>query len=640
MEKTKKSETNAGQATTSAAKGRFNFAFTEKTAKRAILAFFVILWLVLAFFESVQLYRIQDQSLFLFTGRFFKEMMEAPAGLLSYIGCFLIQFFYYPALGAAIYVALLYAVYILVRKVFDIPSRWSLMALLPVALLVATNMFMGYWIYYMKLQGYFYVALVGVIFMLLALWAYKKMPLFAKFAFVVLWTLAAYPLLGVYALVGTLFMGLCTLCGKEKIAVRLSLFALSLALVAAIPAFYFGNVYLSTSFPLSYGAGIPAYQWTLVSDYGFLDKLLVLWKLWLPFILLFVVLLLYTVFADRVAENDKLTKRYSICQVLLLVCTLLVTWGFWYYDKNFRIEIEQNKAMWDEDWERVARLAKQTENPTRLIVINKNIALLHLGRAGEEMFHYSDGSALPVSSVKVRLTQNGGKMAYYQYGIFNFCYRWCVEDAVEHGWKIDFLKHSVRSLIASGQYKTARHYIEILKRTLFHASWAENYEKIIENPKIIDKYPDIAFPRLLFSYKNTLAVDDSHIEAYILTQLTSGRYVNPSPVCTEASLMHALIRKDTQTFWNTVVNYLSTHKNQLRIPTHYQEALLLYANIDRRADISKFKFDKAIQQRFQEFIKLTKQHKGRSKDLAPYFKDAFGNTYWYYYFFIRDIKSN
>lgn len=639
MKKLQKNETGR-RAATHAPKRRFNFAFTEKTAKRLILALFVILWLVLAFFESVQLYRIQDQSLFLNTTLFFKEMMQAPAGLLSYIGCFLIQFFYYPALGAAIYVSLLYAVYFLVRKVFNISSRWSLMALLPVALLVATNMFLGYWIYYIKLQGYFYVALVGVLFMLLALWAYKKMPLWAKFAFVVLWTSAGYPLFGVYTLVGTIFMGLYTLCGKEKIAVRLSLFALSLALVAVIPALYFGNVYLSNSFSLSYGAGVPAYQWTLVGDYGLLDKLSMLWPMWSPYILLFVVLLLYTVFADRVVENDKVIKRYSIYQVLLLVSTLLVTWGFWYNDKNFRIELEQNKAIWNEDWERVAQLAKQSETPTRLIVINRNMALLRLGRAGEEMFHYPDGSAMPASTITVRLTQNGGKMAYYQYGLFNFCYRWCVEDAVEYGWKVDFLKHAIRSMIASEQYNTARHYIEILKRTTFHASWAENYEKIIENPKIMGKYPDITCPRLFFSYKNTLGIDESHIEAYLLSHLTTFRYVNPSPVCTEASLVHALIRKDTQIFWNAMVNYLSAHKNQLRIPTHYQEALLLYANIDRRADISKINFDKSVQQRFREFIKLTKQYKGRSKDLAPYFKDDFGNTYWYYYFFVRELKSN
>lgn len=145
----------------------------------------------------------------------------------------------------------------------------------------------------------------------------------------------------------------------------------------------------------------------------------------------------------------------------------------------------------------------------------------------------------------------------------------------------------------------------------------------------------------MFSYKNTLDVDDSYVEAYLINTMVSPLFVNPSPLCTEASLMHALIRKDTQLFWNTIVNYLNNHKN-FRIPTHYQEALMLYGNIDRRADISKFKFDAPIQKRFRDFMKLSAKYKGMTEEqMAPYFKEAgFDDTYWYFYFFIRDIKSN
>ena len=640
MKNTRKNEIRKEQASSHASKRRFNFEFTEKNNKLLAFTFFVALWLLLTFFESAQLYRIQDLSLFLNTKMFFKDMMQAPAGFLSYVGCFLVQFFYYPALGATIYVAMLYAVYFLVRKVFNISSRWSLTALVPVAFLLASNISMGYWIFYIKLQGYFYVAVVGVIFMLLAMWAYKKLPLWIRFLFLVLWTLLAYPLLGVYALAGTFFMGLFALCGSEKPLARASLFVLSLALVAATPALFYGNVYLSTTLPLSYGAGIPAYQWTLFSDVALNDKLLIVWKQWLPFILLFITLSLYSVFANKNIECKKVTEKYTVCQLLLVISLVLVTYCFWYNDKNYKIELEQNHAIWNENWERVAQLAKGCDTPTRLIVINKNIALLNLGRAGEEIFKYPDGSALPESSVKVRLVQNGGKMAYYRYGFFNFCYRWCVEDAVEYGWKVEFLKHAIRSLVASEQYNTARHYVEILKCTLFHSAWAERFEKIINNPKLANSMPEISVPRKFFSYINTLDVDESHIEAYILTQLTSNRYVNPSLLSLEASLVHALISKNPQKFWNSIINYLSANKNMLRIPTHYQEAMLLYANIDRRADISKFKFDKEIQNKFQEFSKMTKKYKGTSNELAPYFKKDFGDTYWYYYFFVRDLKSN
>lgn len=617
-------------------KPKKSFSFSEKIIKRLTLTFFAVVWLLLAFLESAQLFRVHDLSLFLFTEQFFKEMMVAPAGLLSYIGCFLIQFFYYPALGAAIYVALLFAVYYLVRKVFAISARWSLTALLPVVFLLASNMFMGYWIYYNKLQGLFYIAVVGTIFVLLAMWACKKLPMWAKFIFVALWSVVGYPFFGIYALVGAFLMALQALCGKGNIAARVALLLLSLALAGALPALAYGNLYTSTSQPLMYAAGIPAYQFSLATEAWYIKRV---WMLWMPFVLLFVTMVLFAIFSDRV-EGKKVTDRYTMCQAALCAIIVLATWGFWYSDSNFTTELKQHRAMWDEDWERVAELGKTSCVPTRLIVMNRNIALLHLGRAGEEMFHYPDGSAIPESTMNVRLVQTGGKMAYYQYGRFNFCYRWCVEDAVEYGWKVEYLKHAVRSMIASGQYKTARRYVEILKHTLFHASWAEKYEKMIYNIKLADKAPEISFPRLMFKYRDTLDVDESHVEAYLLNQMTSNLFVKPTPVCAEASLMHALIRKDTQLFWNAIVEYLNTHK-QLRIPTHYQEALLLYANIDRRADISKFKFDKKIEQRFRDFSKLTSKYRGMTEEqMAPYFKDDFGDTYWYFYFFIRDIKSN
>ena len=78
--------------------------------------------------------------------------------------------------------------------------------------------------------------------------------------------------------------------------------------------------------------------------------------------------------------------------------------------------------MWNEDWKEVAELSRATDAPTRQIVMNKNIALLKTGRLGNEMFAYPDGSADIETSIPVRLAQTGGKMAYYQYGKFNFCF--------------------------------------------------------------------------------------------------------------------------------------------------------------------------------------------------------------------------
>jgi hypothetical protein len=617
--------------------GGKRFSLTPGVLKWSVLLFFAAVWLAFVLYENVQLQRIQELSTFLCTEMYFDDMMTAPAGLLSYVATFLVQFLYYPVLGVTIYMALMYVVYLLVRKLFAIPQRWSLLALVPVVLLLWTNVYMGYWIYYSKLSGYFFVALLGVIAILAAMLAYKRVPGWAKYPFIAVWTIAGYPLIGVYALAAAIMMGAYSIASDGKAVSRILLPLLSVALVAVVPALYYYNCYTSTAFPLMYGAGTPVYQWSLFGEANFASHV---WVMWMPYVLLFLFLLVGTMLSDRIKEGEKTKKHYSHIQIALFVALPCVLWLSWFTDENYHAELAQNKAMWDEDWNCVADLGMVSGEPTRLVVINRNIALLRSGRAGEEMFHFPDGSSTMKSGINVRLSQTGGKMMYYQYGRFSFCYRWCVEDAVEYGWRIEYIKHAVRSLMASGQYKLAHRYTDMLKHTIFHRSWAERYEKMIENPLLIDKAPEIAVPRQLFCYKNTLDVDESFVEAYLMNVMVSNLYVNPSPICTEASLMFALIRKDIQLYWNTMVAYLGTH-SQLRIPTHYQEALLLYANLDRRADISKFKLDNRVVERFRKFSQLSAKYKGMSEEeMAPYFKDEFGDTYWYFYFFVRDIRTN
>ena len=57
---------------------------------------------LLAVFEADLLYTAQEQSLFLHTQLFFEQQMVRAGGLLTWAGCYLTQFCYYPMLGAGL----------------------------------------------------------------------------------------------------------------------------------------------------------------------------------------------------------------------------------------------------------------------------------------------------------------------------------------------------------------------------------------------------------------------------------------------------------------------------------------------------------------------------------------------------------
>lgn len=626
-------------------------AFLPKAAKWLPALFFAGLWCVLSVYEQALLFRINELSSFIFDDLYFKDMMRLPAGMLHYVSAFLVQFFYYPALGAAIYVLLLYAVYRLVIKVFALKGSCRLLALLPVAALLASNTQLGYWIFYLKVPGYYYMALLATLLFLSAMLLYKCLNEPLRMLFAVLWCFAGFPLMGAYALAHALLFGCYSLATavaekRRPVAAAVTL-ALAVVAIIAAPRLYY-NFYTTYAVEYIYGAGLPVLHWNSLFVKNVTHESFSYWHwiylYWVPFALLLLSLAGFCVASPFRGGLRACEKSDAAVTCSVAVFVPLFLWVFWYNDTNFRIENKQNKAMWENRWNDVAEYSRKTSDPTRQVVINKNIATLKTGKAGAEMFTYPDGSSDILAPMAVHLTQTGGKMLYYQYGKFNFCYRWCVEDAVEYGWRYEYLKHAARCMLLSGEYRLAQRYLDILKRTIFYRGWAEELEKYINEPSLIGKTNEFAMPLQLACYPDELAVDDSFVEAYLLKNF---KFLpeNPTPQYIEAALISTLIRKDVSGFMIVFNSYLNLCKS-VRLPKHYQEGLLLFLQLDKGKTVSvapafidKF-VSKSVQRRLESFVAKTKRYPGmKEEEMAQYFEE-FKDTYFYFYFFVRKIKTN
>ncbi len=593
------------------------------------LAFGTITWLLLNLFEHEFLFRVQELSLWLPTKIYFNERMMEPGGMMSYIACFLTQFFYYPWLGSLLYVALLLAVQWLTQKVFSIPKRWTLLSLLPSVLILCCSMEAGYWIFQIKTQGYFYSMLVGFLLTLSAIRLYQVSKSWWRYLVVVAIAAAGYPLFGFYALLALLTIVAMSLTAKER---NIGIALLCIAIGIATPILYY-SVYEQTRFARMFTAGMPAFQFAMRDL-----------RTWIPYILLYLFpLVIPFIRFNSSPAHTQPKSRFVLTQAVGIVVIAFVVQLFWFRDPNFRAEIKMNHHMERLEWRKVLDIAKsQEQTPTRLMVLNRNLALLKLGKAGDEMFHYLDGGEAPKSPFEIRLMQVGGKMLYYHYARMNFCYRWCLEDAVEYGWKVDYIKYMVKASIISGEYPLAQKYINTLKKTIFYKKWAEKYEKMIKNPELIAKDREFAGILPLYQFEDQLDGDNTLVEIYLLNYFAHTYSDLNTPMFDEAALMCALTLKDIQTFWNCFFRYANSHKTN-RMPTHYQEAALLYGNLEKNVDISKMPFDKSVKMRFQDFMRFAQKHAVQNVERDPeakkLFYDRFGDTFWYFYFFIRDVKS-
>ena len=170
----------------------------------------ILLWLgallliafALLYFEGDLLWKVQQYNPFFDTSLFLSDKMVVPGGLLSYAGCFFTQFFFHPWLGVLMLCGWWLLLMWLTKRTFRIADSWTVLTLIPVAVLLTANMCLGYWHYFMKLQGYFFAATIGTTVAVAMLWGLRALPqkLWVRIVGIVLAAMIGYPLFGVYAL--------------------------------------------------------------------------------------------------------------------------------------------------------------------------------------------------------------------------------------------------------------------------------------------------------------------------------------------------------------------------------------------------------------------------------------------------------
>ena len=74
--------------------------------------------------ESDVLYRAQELSLFLPTRLYFDSLSIYPGGLLSWLGCWLTQHFYHPAVGVSLLGILWFLISLLICHINKLRGTW------------------------------------------------------------------------------------------------------------------------------------------------------------------------------------------------------------------------------------------------------------------------------------------------------------------------------------------------------------------------------------------------------------------------------------------------------------------------------------------------------------------------------------
>lgn len=590
-------------------------------AGMAGMALFAILaFTVLAGMNYSYLRKLEELNLFMSGASWFRDCMQVPGGLLTWCSTFLTQFFYYPWLGSAVITMLLLWLWWLVYRTFSLPRRFFVLAGIPSAMLLLAVLMPGYLIYTIKTPGFAYMGILGLASAVSLYGLYKDLRRAAWRAVMLLIIAAAYPLIGFYALFSAL------LCLLDEIAGRRVwwLMALCVLLALVVPQLYFYYAGSHLMLVSAYTSGLTRF---VVDGFSFRC----------PYVVCFLLLALASLFGGKYRRPENDSPRDVIVASVFLVMAMVSVVVYRYDDKNFRNVVEMTLAIEDGDYAAAVASSRRLDvEPTRVNGLYTHLALFYMGQAGDSLFTFpmSDAAyASPSPDIALRVTCSRG--LNYGFGRINDCYRWCMEDMVEYGPKVEYLKYMSKCALLNGEYNLARRYLRMLSRTLFHKDWAARYLAYADNPESMEDDPEFSILRPLTAYNSHICGDGGMIEVSLSANI-AGLAGGPPPLV-ELSLQFNLVRKAIADFWPRFILYARTHD---RLPVHYQEAAILFSTLERKVDWHRFKIDADVAARFNRFMELASRNSRNTEDTnREIFRPLFGDTYWFYYFFTTGLKT-
>lgn len=638
-----------------------------------IISAAIILWAILAFASKSFLFKTCDLSLFLFDWTFLKEAFTIPGGFLGWVGSFFTQFLYIPWFGALLWVSLLVLAGFLTIRIFGLPEKFAGLAVIPVALLIIANMSLGYGIFIMRSQDYFFAPTLGYLLMLAIMAATWKAPkLWQRISILAISAFAGYILAGVFALAGTVAAGIGLASEPIKSgrteaptgALRITVPIVSVILCIVTPFILYG---LFTRYRLadSWYMGLPS-----ISD----DE----WTVWirLPLWILMTYSIamasLCSLFANTVGNG----KHPNVANAVVIALSVAATVLFWFKDENFRTELEMSIAADNYDWKKISDIyfkasirhidkekkayeTRQKElagvkdkdvyenildeyddsffEPTRLMVMLRDLAFIKQDKALDQAFALRDGAHPQKSRTQIPMVFQAGRQLYLNYGLTNLEYRWCLEDQVEHGWCFGTLKYMAMYAIIMNETEFATRYLDKLDKTLFFRDWSKKQRILSGNRDAISDtapYKDI-LPLMCFN--DRMSNDRVKIETYLMSHFANDRDVQSTHQFDKVALFWAMRSQNIELFWKALSQYIDT-ADELQFPQNVQEAILLYSSLEK--DDMGIPIDESVTDSYESFQKYTMNSSFRSEKEASFpMWLNFGKTFYYYYYFVRGLKT-
>ncbi len=554
------------------------------------------------------LYFQETQTLFLFTGEYLHKYLLKPGGPLEYIARFLEQFYAGRLAGSILLAVVLTLPAIILHRINRHLIRGSSFSL-PL-FMVPSLLIMVMQANYYHLMEYnlgFVFVLAFYLFFISYGGKYKHFGVFVTFP-------VLYYLAGAYImifLVMYILHSLVTADGKQRL-----IHSLTLIIIAALTfLLYWKVIFLQTV------------EQIILSPLPLLENP--------SYRLIFILLTGYIAFYPLICRIPGRYKGYSLKKRIypLSLTILLAAAALWFvfriYNPQTARVVEIEKLVFAGRFEEAIEFHEKKPSRNLIGQYFYNYALSETGQLCERLFSgHQDFSAgalvLPWGGEHL----NRGGYFFYSVGLINEAHRWAYEEMVVYGIRPQNMQMLARTSLLSGDYRMARKYLNILKKTIYYRKWAKEYEEMADNPELIRMHHDLG-ARMELQPENNFFIQFNEPQNN-LPWLLEGNPENRRAI--EYYLAGLLLTKKVE----IIINNLSSMQESgyTSFPRHIEEAILVYYNSTGDfPDLGKIRMNRETPARFDRYLSGYLAARQDPSSMKETMEKDFGNTFWYYFHF-------
>ena len=573
----------------------------------ALLVLLFIFWMA-QFNRYHVLYYQEQMQLFRFNWFYFHKYLIQPGGIADYAGAFLTQFYFYPWIGATVLALLLAVVYLLFDSICRRNGKTEQIfaaLLIPVFLLMMALVNQHFRLSYLVgliigLAGFRgYIALqktvryVGglVIFLLIYIFATGNAMLFV-----------------ILAILFELF--------SEKYPNRYLYLAALTVCAMIIPFFAYHCVYTAN----------PREVFFAMTPVDFLYPGLINISAWLSFTVLYA---FWRWLAGKVHHWQPAVWKV----ILSCILTIGMCIGSMVSVNNRRAEVITGMAfnIQNNNFEKAIRLGDTYPFSNDLISYFTNIALAESGHLPYRMFHYDQTgvSGLFLEWQEAYFTALYIGEVYFRLGMMqeaeHSAYEAMVGSPLEHNSQT--IRRLVITSIIMRDTALFKKYIRLFDHTLFYRNWAERQRQYMALA--------LAAPDYILPGTPQTALCDNFFHSYGKPDFILNKLLENNPdhrLAFEYLMAWYMLRKDVESVKKCMDIYFHRF-NYPNIPVHYEEALLVYQNVNPSVNIrTEYPISELTSERFNNYVQAYKLATSNQKMMQRLYQQ-YGKTFWFFLHF-------